>query len=303
MKWIRFYWGDVEDIFAFSDKKMFIVDCSNVDHSATDPLHESIRLVHEIASQYPPPYYLLVSGGIDSQAMLWAWLKSGVPFQAVNFTYNNDYNIRDTIPIQIFCEKNGIPLESIDIDYFHFLEHELLEQCKKYYCNSPQITLHIKFSEILKGGTTLYSGSPTSSAGTYTNYTQLGTYRYKLLTGRSCVPFFFTETPRIAGAFVNQYKKIVSDPFMQLMSDVPHHGMHYSKKAYLYLYSGFEVIPTLKLTGFEIYKKYYDKFDHLVSTKQRLKYANKPSKRVFDLLFRYPLFEINKYNEKTHYLL
>ena len=43
-----------------------------------------------------------------------------------------------------------------------------------------------------------------------------------------------------------------------------------------------------KFNGFENIKKYYDKYFNRVKPIDRLKFASKPSKRVFDLLFRYP---------------
>jgi hypothetical protein len=55
--------------------------------------------------------------------------------------------------------------------------------------------------------------------------------------------------------------------------------------------AGFPIISqNKKYNGFEQIKAYYEQFKYRVSTKTRLKHADKISKDVFDLLFRYPFW-------------
>ena len=63
--------------------------------------------------------------------------------------------------------------------------------------------------------------------------------------------------------------------------------------------AGFPVIPQQnKFSGFEKIKDYYDKVPNLVTLKDRLQYANKPSKRAFDIAFRYKLADTIGFHEK-----
>ena len=53
-----------------------------------------------------------------------------------------------------------------------------------------------------------------------------------------------------------------------------------------------------KQTGFEKIKEYYDDQPARVNPREKLKYSNKPSKRVFDILFRYRLTDKIKYQDQ-----
>jgi hypothetical protein len=295
MDWIKLSFSDSTDIFRCYPRLPLTANCSGIASEHLSPIEESIIAVEKIVANYPAPYYLCVSGGMDSQAMLYAWIRSGVPFTPVSFTYNEDYNARDLYPLKLFAAKYNLEVQYINIDYFHFLNFEMIDFCKKYICNSPQITAHLKFHEYFQDGTVVHSGSPMTNV-VFFNNTHLALYRYKLRSRANLIPYFLIETPELAAAFkdmflyVTESRKAKTD--YSLEDD-------YSIKATIYKKSGFDVIPSLKLTGFERYKDYYDQFPDIVSRQDRIKYGKYPSRRVFDLKFRYPLFEINKYNERT----
>jgi len=43
--------------------------------------------IQKIIKNYPPPYTLLLSGGIDSQAMLQCWINANAPFKAITIKF------------------------------------------------------------------------------------------------------------------------------------------------------------------------------------------------------------------------
>ena len=59
---------------------------------------------------------LVLSGGMDSVAMLWEYRDEIAA--AVNFDYGSNHNQRERSFARINCEKSGIPLIEIDLDFF-----------------------------------------------------------------------------------------------------------------------------------------------------------------------------------------
>lgn len=302
MDWIKLSWGD-GDQYQYSDKIAFTIDTSGVVATQKTALEEAIDLVHQIAETKPKPYYLMCSGGIDSQAMLYSWKCSGVPFIPVTFRYNRDYNVHDLHNLWVYSQSLGISPRTLDIDIFEFLHGERVDYAKKYICNSPQITAYMKFVDIIDDGTCIFSGNflnlhgAAKSRGGGIDYTVLGLYRYSLLSGKSVIPFFLCWTPTLQWAFSHTYRYKTWDQMEKLGIE------NYGVKTLNYLLSDFKVIPTIKFSGFERYKDYYDQFkDKFGWNKLALRYAKYPSKRLFDLLFRYPLFEINKYSIHTSWV-
>lgn len=290
MKWLKYQWGNtpIDDLFQYSSNNYFLINYQNLKTDVESPFQETQNLIKEIVNKYPPPYNLFVSGGVDSQAMLYAWKQSKIPFRAFSFIYNRNYNEHDITTLRLFAKKHNIMIDYVDIDVFKFLNQDLRTYSKRYVCNSPQITLYMRFAEIINNGTKIYSGDQSGDL----DYTILGLYRFSLKSDNNVIPFFFHHTERIAGSFSNAINQVNNDDFFHYIK-----GKTYQSKAYIYYLQGFDIIPTKKFSGFEGYKKYYDDYAHLVSPKMRLRSGNFASKRIFDLLFRYPLFEINNYND------
>ena len=124
--------------------------------------------------------------------------------------------------------------------------------------------------------------------------------RYRATSKQNFVPFFLCSTPGLAYAF---YKSEI-DLQHRYREHVPislGRDAGYYTKVKAYEFAGFPVIrQSKKLTGFEAIKDRYDsvKIDRLA----KIKWANMPSRRPFDVLFRYGLFDIlpfGFYSEKN----
>lgn len=251
-------------------------------------IQESIKVVKHISETRPGPYYLMASGGIDSQSMLYAWKQSKVPFKIISFTYNQTFNEHDLIPLKLFAKQQDLEVEYRDIDHFNFLNTELKTYAEKYICASPHITFYMKFADTIKDGTVIFSGEPILSAGLTTNYSQLGLYRYEKFSGRSIVPYFFLYSPSFSKAWYDHILDI-----MELNKEF--NLTSYSLRAFAYMTAGFPIIPTKKLTGFENYKLFFDRHPELITLQDNLKYRKKP--HVYDILYRFPLYDIHKIKE------
>ena len=252
---------------------------SNFKETVNNPMNAAIDAVNDIVENYPPPYNLLASGGIDSQAMIYAWKQSKHEFNVYTFRYNETYNLHDIETLKQFCEREDIDYQIIDFDYITFLEQEYDTIARRYMCSSPQITMHIKMASFLQG-TCVYSGNYLGNTA-HLSCPILGLYRFSNTPeGKNTVPYFFLHTPELAYSFRNI-------PKPQLLGE---YDRAYEARFRKYQIAGFPVIPQeRKFTGFEKFKEYYD--DHryvLEDIQNRQRYHNRASHRPFDWLFRYP---------------
>lgn len=270
-------------------------DNINVNHTitldipsdSTSYLDAICEYVHRIAEKYPPPYTLFVSGGVDSQALLYIWKRSGVPFTAVNVWYHG-FNSHDFTEIAKFAQQLEIPIKQIAFNILDFLENRLDDYAMKYECSSPQLCTHMAFSELIEEGTKIFSGNIPLQNITSMNNTIFGLQRYATKTNANLIPFFLMMDEKSASIAAHT------------AINIPENGMDaYEFKCHLYNILGIPVIPQKsKLTGFELLKDYYDLFPERVTKSMRLRHSSIQFTRVFDHLFR------NKYMVilNNHYL-
>lgn len=262
------------------------------------PLAAAIEAVNDIVEKYPAPYTLLVSGGIDSQAMLYAWKMSTHPFNAVTFRYNQNYNWHDIKTLIEFCQKENIDHQIIDFDYFGFLENEYDTIARQYQCSSPQIAMHIKMATLLTG-TRIFSGNFLLTTAASLSCAILGTYRFSITDqGKNTIPYFFLHTPELAYS-LNYIRYSTAYDYSSLPDE-----LGYFHRVNEYHAIGFPVIAQeKKFTGFEKFKEHYDSHTYVLEDhNNRLKYHGKESHRPFDWLFRYP-YEHMFRDSKLSYIL
>lgn len=288
--WLKYGWGP-----NYSNERVYQaplnIDCSNYDFKLEfdSGLPAATYTIEQIVKKYPPPYYLMCSGGVDSQAMLYAWYLSGVKFKVISIRYYSNeiyFNDYDLVHLEQFCNKINVPVEYLNFDVIKFLETDLVDLAKQTVCDSFQLCTHMKMSELLPTGTTVFAGNfltnDTIGRGSSVSFTQLSLHRYSLLlesTSRKMVPLFFLHTPELVYSFHKNLGPIqwTKDGF-------------YEYKCNSYRNNGFPIIPQeKKFNGFEKLKEYYDQFYDQVPVKSRLMYSRMTSARAIDLLYRYPL--------------
>ena len=248
-------------------------------------LDELVKYVKDLAKLYPAPYHLFVSGGIDSQAMLYAWKLSGVEFTAIRVDYcgMNDHDFEET---EQFCRIHGITLRTVEFDVLKFLEEDFSHYAETYQCASPHICTHMAFSELIAEGTKVFSGNLVAYDRIPVDNTIFGLQRYATLAKANVIPFFLVGNERIAKASV-----IISQKLSRAEATA------YENKCLQYQAAGIPIIKqTEKFTGFEKIKLHYDQFTDRVTPEMKMRHAQFPSKRVFDQLFRNPyLLSINNH--------
>jgi hypothetical protein len=244
-------------------------------------VQEAAKLtITKILQNYPPPYNLMISGGIDSQAMLYLWNKFGSDFIPTSVLYNSNLNLYDVMDLNNLNVKYNFKIKYINFDILSFYEKEVHDYALKYKCSSPCINAHIKMSENLQG-TVIFSGDFIAAQKPVLSNAILGLYRASLQR-ENLIPYFFLHTPELA---YSMQKPIISEP---TYADIEQVG--YDFKIANYKNNHLPITPQKqKSTGFEKIKDIYDeKYAHLVPPINRLRFAKKASKRTFDLLLRYP---------------
>ncbi len=266
------------------------------------PLEAAYHTINHITKNYPPPYTLMLSGGVDSQAMLYAWHTSNIPYQTFSGVYNKNLNENDLSTLDQFSKNHNILIKYVDVDVLNFLEHEHVDYVYKYRCGSPHMTTYMKMIEMIPKGTPILSGNFIKYNTKHLlpiSRNLFGLYKFALKNQKPLVPFFFCETQELACSFVKEYSYKDFTSNETKFNNAKDH--EYYDRVLMYNNYGFPVIPqSAKLTGFELIKDYYDEnFKDRVTVKDKLfRTKHQNSKRVFDLLLRNKyetLFSVDKY--------
>lgn len=243
-----------------------------------DPIEACKLTINYIMENYPSPYNIMVSGGVDSQAMLYAWKLFGKSFIPTSVTYNKSLNLDDLETLKLFSDKENISIKFIDFDLIDYFKTKHDYIAFKYQSPSPQISSYIGMTYDLPG-TIVFADQLHFTKTSGFDHIQRSLYNYSL--EKSVVPYFFSHTAELT---------------YSALGDLVNIGSKYEDKAQKYNLHGFPVISqdkAFKNTGFENVKKFYDEnFPHLVTPYHKLiagKYRH--NNRVFDLLFRFPYYE------------
>lgn len=260
------------------DKKIIDFNCELDNNLST--LESAEIAVDFILKTYPKPYYVMVSGGIDSQATLYSWKLFGKDFipTAVRFNGLNDF---DLIEIYQFVKQHQLELNLLDFDVLNFYETEYVNYVQEYKLPSPHLTVHIAMTKSLPG-TIIMSGN--FLAKPFSIYsTQIG-LTYEAFK-RPFIPFFFWATPDLAYSLL-KYRK---------SNGYTARGYNqYDIKLSTYHDLGFPVIAQKqKFSGFEQIKEIYkERYKNTFSGKMKLDYVKRKGHWTpYEWILRYPYEE------------
>jgi hypothetical protein len=254
----------------------YYLDFRSNHHTRMNSIDAAIHTVNTIVKKYPPPYTLLVSGGVDSQGMLYAWHLSGHKFKAISAVYNFSSNLYDLTTLGIMSELYKIDINYYNFDLINFLQTEHEHYANKFLCGSPHMTTFMKLADLHKDETVILSGNFLVNNNPRISANHYGLYHYGTKSNPNFIPFFYLETKELAHSFVeNKYTNEFKDV--------------YSKKVSIYQSNGFPVLPqTKKMNGFEKIKDWFDENPPRQPTVEEkiLRKSGQGSNRIFDLLYR-----------------
>ena len=256
-----------------------------IDYSAATP-HPSLAHPLDIARDVCWRLYdehgemtVMLSGGVDSQAVAFAFKMAGTPVRFLRGRYNGGLNDHDIHSSDAFYDAHRIEIEDVEVDILGFHDNELLDWGKRYSCSSPHILCHMKLASIARGPV-VFSGCVVSPDGIVggLGYQTFGLERYARLSGQPVIGYFLTHDSHLHYA--------MGRVPAALDASLP----VYERKCRIYQESGFPVMPQPeKFHGFEKVKDHYD--DRVISLRDRLKHKASSSSRPYDMLFRYPLLD------------
>lgn len=277
------------DSFIVDEKEWSItLDFKNCKETLLKPKEALTNYIYELVERYPPPYTLFASGGVDSQVMIHSFVNSGIPFKIKSIKFLNNLNIHDIKTLDEFAEINNLVIEYIDVNIIDFFENDLTDYVKRYQCSSPQMCAHMNWVDKYSEGTCFFSGTPPFLWGLEFTQDNLPFYYYS--RDKNLVPFFLLQNDVVCSAFFNLQREVIESSFIHPEIDymLPQGHGTYLKKCKIYELSGFNILPQeKKLSGFELVKEHYDKFTDRTNKFEKLKYYDRPSNRIFDIIFRY----------------
>ncbi len=278
--WLRWGFGpDLSDSIDLSSS--FTLDMSGacLDEQRRPCIEIAIEDAQHIYETMAGPISLMVSGGVDSQAMAFAFKKANVPFTAYYARYPDGLNDIELDTFSFYKEHN-IPVEIVDVDILAFHDNELFQWASLYQNNSPHFLSHMKIASLLPG-TPVSAGCIVRPHGMgMVGWSGFGLERYSRISGQSMIGYFFNYDARLVG------ESYVLD--CSRNNDSDHLRASYDYKVRSYQKGGFPIHAQVrKLHGFEKLKERFDAVE--VSTSARFRYKDKASARPYDLLFRYPL--------------
>ncbi len=238
---------------------------------------------------------LCLSGGVDSEAMLLAFIAAGVDFKIYILRFKDELNKFDIQTSMQFCEQRGLKYSIIDLDVINFFESGLhLNYGIKYRCQSPQLAVHLWMCDQIDGlpvlggnpfvktevnGHLFFIGLPGDLHCTY--------FRYFEQNKREGVPWFFIYSPELCASFLKL-------PTPRQLNELRIGPSEYSylMKCKTYQEAGFQIKPRKdKYTGFELLRDYYDQIHQTAHG------------TGFDQLFRRPLEQLNPFPKEYFQLV
>lgn len=241
---------------------------------------------------------LCFSGGVDSQAMLLAWIEAKLSFDTYILRFNNQLNIQDYDHAINFCTMNNMPYKVIDFDILKFLSRDNYNLGIKYKSGSPHFNVHYKLVELLRemGHTGVCFGglTPTKNLSDWGKNFDKNAFHYVGIQDLFEIPVqgsFLSFHPKLSWAITLLTKSFdeehtvensrTAKDFLRLID------IRYPLKVNGYIRSGFNVIPQpTKYTGFELVKKYYEQLTGDGWT--------------FEKRFRYPLSRMYNTDYRTY---
>lgn len=231
---------------------------------------ECINTANEVSSQAEQldrTPYLFLSGGLDSEVVVKAFIDAGVDFKVISFRFKNNFSSHETYYINKFIKKHNLEHKYYDIDSDWLLTSNAEEYLYQSQCSQSEMLPHMKLIKHVwdnlngfpvLGNGDLYVSKDISIDWIFDktkpkyqwNYIE---YEYILAWNRFAVKNkilgcmgFFMHNPEIVLA-------MIQDPDMHkcIYNEIPHKMSSRSTKTVVYIKSWNDLEPRLKFHGSE----------------------------------------------------
>lgn len=296
--YLRYHIENSDDL----SRAQLVVDLGQFKSSRLDFKYHCVAAAHKICDMYENPY-LALSGGIDSQAMLFSFIETKRKFRILIFRYldldsGTVFNREDFDGAMAIAKNFGLENQTtvldVNLDQFYKTgQHRAYAE--RYECTSPQLTVHMHSISLISDPVILSWSIPNIYKGKIKkrifipNYKYFAFHRFLADQNRPGVSFFFMFMPE------QFYSSLLLSPIKQLLiNPIPENFvMSYESKIAAYQEAGFQVVrQSQKLTGFEEYKDHYRKLVGSTDPEQYEKDLRRPYEQKFPL-FERPLIQLD----------
>ncbi len=211
---------------------------------------------------------LCFSGGIDSQAMILAFLEAGVECEVFLMRFGKEFNSMDTEHAIMFANNHNIKLNIFDIDVVRYLTHDLYNDAEIYKCSSPHFLTHYKLYDYIRAHNCTGLASAGNVFSKFTNgweaapsAPQLNYINYTAVNDFPVIGSFLLYDPYVCWTLG------LLTPAADISSIIEPNANHaylaaqrarYVAKVKGYRNAGLDVIPQeTKYTGFEKLKEFF----------------------------------------------
>lgn len=104
--------------------------------TAISVFEQSLTLEREI--------YIFLSGGLDSEVVVKAFIDAGLPFKTISFRYKNELSCHEEFYINDFVKRNKLDHSYYDIDPNWLLSSEAADFCHQSTCIRSEMLPHMK---------------------------------------------------------------------------------------------------------------------------------------------------------------
>ena len=258
--------------------------CRRVPNSFKKECIQTARDIQEQSQNLNRTPFIFLSGGLDSEVVVKAFIDAAVKFKVISFRFKNNLSSHETYYIDKFVKKHNLDHQYYDIDPDWLVSEQAEQFAEQAQCSMSEMLPHMKlikhvWDELngfpVLGNGDLYVSKDISVDWIFDrtkpkyqwNYIE---YEYILAWNRFAIYNnilgslnFFMHNPEIVLAMIKD-----SDMFRCINNQIVHKLSSRSTKAVVYIKSWQDLEPRMKYHGseklggrcIELNKKYISKF-------------------------------------------
>ena len=128
--WFKYGFNQVPFSKRQSATDQWFVDYGSITREQMSFGEECLATAKLIRDTKNGPLWVFLSGGLDSEIALRAFVKANIPVRAAIIRFKHDFNIHDISYAVIAAETLGVPYRFIELDIVKFLEETVFDMAK-----------------------------------------------------------------------------------------------------------------------------------------------------------------------------
>ena len=225
--WISWSYGKERFARSSSPDDKFIVHHNPSPKPIQTLMYEAERAARSVADHYPNRKIdLFLSGGVDSEIMVKAFVNAKLNPNVYVVRYENDINIKDVSYAVALANDIGIDIKIIDMNLKKFFENDAEIIADQAQMDRPRMLPHLKFGDYVDGLSIIAMGDALWQR-TNDDYSKQGTWeaweietdyacdKYNIFHNRESIHLWYHWTPELLLAHTkwNWFKKLISDGY------------------------------------------------------------------------------------------